>query len=85
MEKLVKNGKVKSIGVSNCTIPLLYDLLAGCEIRPVYNQIESHPYYSQHIVKKTHHDYGMFLCAFASIGSGNFKGAPAGRQSGAEL
>ena len=37
MEKLVKDGKVKSIGVSNCTIPCLYDLLAGAEIYPIYN------------------------------------------------
>ena len=37
MEKLVKAGKVRSIGVSNCTIPMLFDVLAGAEIRPVYN------------------------------------------------
>jgi len=85
MEKLVKNGKVRSIGVSNCTIPMLYDVLAGCEIKPVYNQIESHPYYSQHIVKKTHHDYGIFLCAYASIGSGNWTLTPPGRKSGTVL
>ena len=51
MEQLVKTGKVKSIGVSNCTVPMLFDLVAGAEIRPVYNQIESHPYFSQHVQK----------------------------------
>ena len=44
MESLYKKGKAKSIGVSNCTIPLLIDLLAGCEIKPHVNQIEVHPY-----------------------------------------
>lgn len=85
MEKLVKNGKVRSIGVSNCTIPMLYDLLAGAEIKPVYNQIESHPYFNQHIVKKTHQDYGIHLCAYASIGSGNITFAPNGRVPGSCL
>ena len=37
MEKLVKKGKIRSIGVSNCSIPMLYDLLAGCTIKPAVN------------------------------------------------
>lgn len=37
MEKLVKTGKCKSIGLSNATIPILFDILAGAEIKPVYN------------------------------------------------
>jgi glycerol 2-dehydrogenase (NADP+) len=44
MEALVKNGLVKSIGVSNATAPILIDLIAGAEIRPAINQIEVHPY-----------------------------------------
>jgi diketogulonate reductase-like aldo/keto reductase len=79
MEKAVKSGKVRSIGMSNCGIAMLYDTLAGAEIRPVYNQIESHPYFSQHNVKKTHHDYGIKLCAYASIGSSSWPLGPANR------
>ena len=37
MESLVKKGLVKSIGVSNCTIPMMIDLLAYAEIKPVLN------------------------------------------------
>lgn len=85
MEKAVKNGKVRSIGVSNCTVPMLYDILAGAEIKPVYNQIESHPYFNQHIVKQVHQDYGIHLCAYASIGSGAWSIAPPGRKSGSVL
>ena len=44
MESLVGKGLTKGIGVSNCTMPLLYDILAGCTIKPVINQIECHPY-----------------------------------------
>ncbi len=44
MEKLVKHKHVKSIGVSNFTIPDLQILLSTCHIRPVVNQILMHPY-----------------------------------------
>ena len=37
MESLVKKGLTKSIGVSNCTMAMLFDLCAGCKIRPVVN------------------------------------------------
>ena len=37
MEQLVKKGLAKSIAVSNCTIPMMINLLAGCEIKPVMN------------------------------------------------
>ena len=44
MEDLVAKGLTKSIGVSNCTMPVLFDLLSCCKIRPAVNQIECHPY-----------------------------------------
>jgi len=37
MEENVKNDKIRSIGVSNATMPVLVDLLAGCEIKPAVN------------------------------------------------
>jgi diketogulonate reductase-like aldo/keto reductase len=47
MEKLVKKGLVKSIGVANFTGPMLVDLLSYAEINPVMDQIELHPYNTQ--------------------------------------
>ena len=37
MEDLVKKGLTKSIGVSNCTLPVLIDIFTYCEIKPVNN------------------------------------------------
>lgn len=37
MEALVEKGLTKSIGVSNCTTPMFFDLLAGCKIKPAVN------------------------------------------------
>ena len=43
MEKLLEDGRVKTIGVSNFTIPMLERLLANCSIPPAINEIEVHP------------------------------------------
>ena len=47
MEKLVKKGLVKSIGICNFTTMMLIDLLTYAKIKPVINQIELHPYNTQ--------------------------------------
>lgn len=47
LERLVDAGLIKSIGLSNCTVPMLIDLLAYARIKPVLNQIELHPYLVQ--------------------------------------
>lgn len=72
MEALVEKGLTKGIGVSNCTIPTLFDILAGCKIRPALNQIECHPYLQQTRVKEFHTKYGIYLECYASVGSGHF-------------
>ncbi|MBO3064867.1 aldo/keto reductase [Staphylococcus shinii] len=47
MEVLYNEGKVKNIGVSNFTIEQLELLEAKTTIKPVINQVEFHPYFTQ--------------------------------------
>lgn len=47
LEKLYKDGLVKSIGVSNFKINHLEDLLKDSEVVPVVNQVEFHPLLNQ--------------------------------------
>lgn len=47
LEALVKKGKIRSIGVSNFSIPNLELLWEAAEIKPVVNQVELHPYFQQ--------------------------------------
>ena len=47
MEDYVRQGKARSIGISNFNPHHLDDLLTYAEIRPVINQIEVHPFMSQ--------------------------------------
>ena len=69
MEQLVKKGLAKSIAVSNCTIPMMINLLAGCEIKPVMNQVEVHPYLNQADVLRFHKKWGVVLECYSPIGS----------------
>lgn len=79
MEKLVKTGKCKSIGVSNATVHVLLDIIAGAEIKPVYNQIETHPYFNNHKLIGVQHEFDVYTAGYATIGSGVFSaGQPAG-------
>ncbi|AZU65012.1 aldo/keto reductase [Neobacillus mesonae] len=43
LENLYKEGRVKSIGVSNFQIHHLEDLMKAAEIKPMVNQVERHP------------------------------------------
>lgn len=47
MEELVISGLVRSISVSNVTIPKLDLILRDCKIKPVMNEMEMHPSFQQ--------------------------------------
>jgi 2,5-diketo-D-gluconate reductase A len=47
MEELYKEGKIRSIGVSNFQPDRLMDLIIHNEIVPAVNQIETHPFHQQ--------------------------------------
>ena len=47
MEKLYKEGYIKNLGVANCHQHHIENILKMCEVRPVLNQIEVHPLFTQ--------------------------------------
>jgi len=47
MEKLLKEGRIRAIGVCNFSQERLVDLYMNNEITPAINQIEIHPFYQQ--------------------------------------
>lgn len=51
MEDLYNDGKVKNIGVSNFNINHLELLKEHTTIKPVINQVEFHPYFTQNSLK----------------------------------
>ena len=68
MEKAVKEGKVKSIGISNFYGERLENLLNNIEIKPAVTQVETHPYYPQNEMKERLEKYGTKIQAWFPLG-----------------
>ena len=71
MEKAVKCGKVKSIGLSNFESTRLEELLSIAEIKPSVLQVECHPYYQQTNLKKRIASYDTKLECWYPLGHGD--------------
>ena len=71
MEKAVKDGKVKSIGLSNFDIPQLKEILDICEIKPAVLQFEAHPYYTEDEIKEFLKPYDVKYMAWYPLGHGD--------------
>jgi diketogulonate reductase-like aldo/keto reductase len=72
LEKLLADGRVRAIGVSNFMRHHLTDLLARTEIVPAVNQIELHPYFAQPDVQKADAEHGILTQAWSPIGGITF-------------
>lgn len=71
MEDYVRQGKVRSIGVSNFNRHHLDDLLAYADIHPVINQIEVHPLMTQEENIAYNHSLGIQVEAWGPFGQGD--------------
>ncbi len=47
LENLLEQRKCRAIGVSNCTIKHIQEILNNCSVQPVVNQVEFHPWLYQ--------------------------------------
>ena len=68
LEKLLADGKVRAIGVSNFMVSHLTELLAKTDIVPAVNQIEVHPYFQQREVQDFGREHGILAQAWSPIG-----------------
>lgn len=71
MEKAVKDGCVKSIGLSNFESHRLEEVLEQATIYPSVLQVECHPYYQQKELKKRIAKYGTVIESWYPIGHGD--------------
>lgn len=71
MEKAVKAGKVKSIGISNFESERLEEICETATIKPSVLQVECHPYYQQNDLKKRIEKYGTIIESWYPIGHGD--------------
>lgn len=70
LEELYKEGKVRAIGVSNFYPDRLVDIASFAEIKPMVNQVETHPYNQQTLAKEYMDKYQVQIEAGAPFGEG---------------
>ena len=70
MESFVREGMVRSIGVSNFEAHHLQPILDGCEVPPSINQIESHPYFANRELHRFNARHGIITEAWAPLARG---------------
>ena len=71
IEKAVKEGKVKAIGLSNFSEDQLQEAIDTMEIKPQMVQVEAHPYFPQTGLKKKLAETSMGLMAWYPLGHGD--------------
>jgi len=71
MEKAVKDGRVRSIGLSNFESGRLEEVLNAAKIVPAVLQVECHPYYQQNELKKRIAAAGTKIESWYPIGHGD--------------
>ena len=71
LEKAYREGKAKSIGISNFEGEYIAELETKWEIVPQFIQVEAHPYFTQKELRKTLDKYGIKLMAWYPLGHGD--------------
>ena len=71
LEKAYKEGKAKSIGISNFEGKYIAELETKWEIAPQFIQVEAHPYFTQTELRRTLDKYGIRLMSWYPLGHGD--------------
>ncbi|MBI2809701.1 MAG: aldo/keto reductase [Candidatus Melainabacteria bacterium] len=70
LERLVDEGKCKSIGLSDVTLKNVQEIVAAARIKPAVVEVESHPYLPEWELLEFCQQHGIILLAFAALGHG---------------
>jgi len=70
LEEVHRDGRARSIGVSNFQVEHLERLAAETEVVPAVNQIELHPYFGNAEVRAYGHAHGIATQAWSPIAQG---------------
>jgi 2,5-diketo-D-gluconate reductase A len=73
---LQKEGRVRSIGVSNFNQDHLEKIINETSVIPVINQIEVHPYFQRKELRSFHDQYGIKTESWSPLGQGQIISNP---------
>lgn len=72
MTSFVKDGRCRSVGVSNFQSDHLERIIAETGQVPVVNQVEAHPWFNNNAVRKTNSDYDVRTQAWSPLAAGRW-------------
>lgn len=81
MERAVKAGKIRSVGVSNYYIKEMTDFLSKVSTKPVLVQNEIHPYYQEKEIVKFMHENGIVIEGWYPLGGRGYTAAMLGNET----
>lgn len=70
MVQLYKDGRIKSLGLSNFNAEAFSDFIQDCEIIPAVNQCQTHVFYQQKILREAMKESGTILESWSPFVSG---------------
>ncbi|QQO01045.1 aldo/keto reductase [Pseudomonas sp. SW-3] len=70
LERLMDEGRCKSIGLSDITLEKLREIVEVARIKPAVVQIEAHPYLPEWELLEFCKEHGIIVLAFAPLGHG---------------
>lgn len=70
MEKLYREGRVRSIGVSNFLERHILQIEETCKVKPMINQIEINPLFQERGLAEWCREHGMVVQAWGSLSQG---------------
>ena len=71
LEKAYREGKARSIGISNFEGKYIAELETKWEIVPQFIQVEAHPYFAQDELRQTLDKYGIRIMSWYPLGHGD--------------
>lgn len=71
LERALREGKARTIGISNFEGKYIEELQTKWEIPPQFIQVEAHPYYTQQELRKLLDRYGIRLMSWYPLGHGD--------------
>ncbi len=70
LERIYKEGRARAIGVCNCNVRILEDLLTISEIQPAVNQCECHPRFASRPLREFCAKNGIAFQGYEPLGRG---------------
>lgn len=70
LEKLYHDGRVKAIGVCNFNVEHLKRIMDECDVVPVLNQVECHPYLQQNELKDFCKQHDIYVESYSPLMNG---------------